>query len=205
LKQSAIEITNEQVGQELEMWFKNEECEALARETGFIQRSTSRLTGSGFFNLLTVGVLNEPTISYEGLCDRLEARDPNSQITPQALCDRMNSNGAVEFLKAGLEKTLQETTRQATTAIKTAWLESFSRVCLQDSTPMQIHEKMANTFKCSGGNASAASVKVDYCYDVKNEKTEHIIYQRFSKITKDSHNKEILLHLAADELKHHDA
>ena len=39
---------------------------------------------------------------------------------------------------------------------------------------MQIHEKMANTFKCSGGNASAASVKVDYCYDVKNEKTEHI-------------------------------
>lgn len=174
MKQPAIEITNEQVGQELEMWFKNEECETLARETGFIQRSTSRLTGSGFFNLLTVEVLNEPTISYEGLCDLLEERDPNSQITPQALCDRMNSDGAVEFLKAGLEKTLIETTRQSTAAIKTAWLESFSRVLLQDSTQMQIHEKMADKFKGSGGNASAASVKVDYCYDVKNEKAEHI-------------------------------
>jgi hypothetical protein len=53
LKQPSIEITNEQVCQELEVWFNNEECEALAREAGFIQRSTSRLTGSGFFNLLT--------------------------------------------------------------------------------------------------------------------------------------------------------
>jgi len=54
LKQPLIEITNEQINQELDMWFNNEECEALARETGFIQRSTSRLTGSSFFNLLTV-------------------------------------------------------------------------------------------------------------------------------------------------------
>ena len=82
------------------MWFNNEACEALAREAGFIQRSTSRLTGSGFFNLLTVEALDEPTISYEGLCDRLEERHPNVQITPQALCERMNSDGAVTFLKA---------------------------------------------------------------------------------------------------------
>ena len=56
----------------------------------------------------------------------------------------------------------------------TAWLEPFSRVLLQDSTQIQIHEKMAAEFKGSGGNASAASVKVDYSYDVKNEKAEHI-------------------------------
>jgi hypothetical protein len=78
LKQPLIEITNEQINQELDMWFNNEECEALARETGFIQRSTSRLTGSSFFNLLTVEAVDEPTISYEGLCDILEERNPNS-------------------------------------------------------------------------------------------------------------------------------
>ena len=82
------------------MWFNNEACEALARETGFIQRSASRLIGSGFFNLLTVESLDEPTISYEGLCDIAEERNPNAQITPQALCERMNSDGAVTFLKA---------------------------------------------------------------------------------------------------------
>ncbi len=167
LKQLPIEITNEQIGQELDMWFNNEACEALARETGFIQRSSSRLTGSGFFNLLTVEALDEPTISYEGLCDILEERNSNAQITPQALCERMNSDGAVEFLKAGLERTLRETTRQQTATMEAAWLEPFPRVLLQDSTYLQIHEKMADAFKGSGGNASAAGVKVDYSYDVK--------------------------------------
>ena len=155
------------------MWFNNEACDALARETGFIQRSTSRLTGSGFFNLLTVEALDEPTISYEGLRDILEERNPNSQITPQALCERMNSDGAVKFLKAGLERTLKETTRQQTAVMETAWLEPFTRVLLEDSTYIQIHEKMADAFKGSGGNASAAGVKVDYSYDVKSEKAEH--------------------------------
>jgi hypothetical protein len=173
LKQSAIEITNGQLGKELNVWFKNEACETLARKTGFIQRSTSRITGSEFFNLLTVGVLDEPTVSYEGLCDILEQRNPDLQITPQALCERMNSDGAVEFLKAGLEKTLKETTRQQTAMMETAWLEAFPRVLLQDSTQMQIHEKLTAEFKGSGGNASTASIKIDYSYDVKNEKAEH--------------------------------
>jgi hypothetical protein len=174
LKQPLIEITNEEIGQELDMWFNNEACEALARETSFIQRSSSRLTGSGFFNLLTVEALHEPTISYEGLCDRLEERHPNAQITPQALCERMNSDGAVAFLEASLERTLKETTCQQTAAMKTTWLEPFTRVLLQDSTQLQIHEKMADQFKGSGGNASAACVKVDYSYDVKSEKAEHL-------------------------------
>jgi hypothetical protein len=174
MKQLPIEITNEQVNQELDMWFSNEECEALARKSGFIQRSTSRLTGSEFFNLLTIEALNEPTISYEGFCDILEERNPNLLITPQALCERMNSQGAVEFLKAGLERTLQETSRGHRATMETAWLSPFSRVLLQDSTQIQVHENMANEFKGSGGNASTASVKIDYSYDVKNEKAEHI-------------------------------
>jgi hypothetical protein len=173
LKQSAIQISNGQLGKELEVWFNNEACETLARKTRFIQRSTSRLTGSEFFNLLTVGVLDEPTISYEGLCDLLEQRNPELQITPQALCERMNSDSAVAFLKAGLEKTLKETTRQQTEVMETAWLAAFPRVLLQDSTQMQIHEKLSAEFKGSGGNASTASIKIDYSYDVKNEKAEH--------------------------------
>ena len=80
----------------------------------------------------------------------------------------------MEFLNAGLEKTLRETTRQQTATIETAWLAPFPRVLLQDSTYLQIHEKMADAFKGSGGNASAAGVKVDYSYDVKSEKAEHI-------------------------------
>jgi VIT1/CCC1 family predicted Fe2+/Mn2+ transporter len=38
----------------------------------------------------------------------------------------------------------------------------------------------------------------------RNEKTEYYIYRKFSEITKDSHNKQILLRLAEEEIKHHD-
>ena len=40
--------------------------------------------------------------------------------------------------------------------------------------PVTDTRKIADTFKGSGGNASAAGVKVDYSYDVKSEKAEHI-------------------------------
>ena len=80
----------------------------------------------------------------------------------------------MEFLNAGLESTLRETTRQQTATIETAWLAPFPRVLLQDSTYLQTHEKMADAFKGNGGNASAAGVKVYYSYDVKSEKAEHI-------------------------------
>ena len=159
------------------MWFKNEACEALARETGFIQRSTSRLTGSLFFNLLTVEILDEPTVSYEGLCDILEERHPDVRITPQALCARMNSEGAVEFLKAGLARTLKETARQPLAALEgTAWLAAFPRVLLQDSTQMQIHEKMADDFK--GSKHWKSLFRINVLQGARTERILCLIYGR---------------------------
>ena len=38
----------------------------------------------------------------------------------------------------------------------------------------------------------------------KNEITEHFIYEKLSKSTKDPHNKKILKHISSDELKHYD-
>jgi len=37
----------------------------------------------------------------------------------------------------------------------------------------------------------------------KNEITEHIIYQKLSQVTKDSHNREILLRISDDEKRHY--
>ena len=37
----------------------------------------------------------------------------------------------------------------------------------------------------------------------KDEISEHIIYQRLARRTKDRHNREILERISADELKHY--
>ena len=49
----------------------------------------------------------------------------------------MNSDGAVEFLKAGLEKTLKETTRQQTAVMETAWLAAFPTIGIYTNRPIK--------------------------------------------------------------------
>lgn len=117
--------------------------------------------------------LSASAISYEGLCDSLEERR-GVKITPQALCERVNSGGAVKFLEAALDKTLRETAGASLVTTEAAWLAPFTRVLLQDSTQIELNETLSEAFKGSGGNASTASVKIDVSVDIKAEKTEHI-------------------------------
>ena len=151
MERSPLEINRAHIGTELEIWFQNEACESLARETGFIQRSTSRLTGSAFFNLLTVGAVGETAISYEGLCDVLEGYQSDLKMTPQALCERMNSEGATEFLKVGLEKTLQATSLEHRAQMKSTWLEPFPSARGDGIAPVTSATPSDMRFSASGG------------------------------------------------------
>ncbi|WP_017839832.1 hypothetical protein [Methylotuvimicrobium buryatense] len=49
MEAAPIETLTHQIDQYLATWFDEETCETLAKSSGFIQRSTSRLTGSDFF------------------------------------------------------------------------------------------------------------------------------------------------------------
>ena len=122
---------------------------------------------------MTVDTFSEPTISYEGLCDCLEARS-GIKLTPQALCERVNSDGAVRFLDEALAKALRETVGLPLAAREAEWLAPFHRVLLQDSTQIEVNEALTEAFRGSGGCASTASAKIDFSYDVKNAQAEHI-------------------------------
>ena len=157
-----------ELGEELKTWFTDDMLETMAKTTGFIKRRSSRLTAKEFFNLVTVDILQEPNISYEGLCDKLESRNPAISMTPQALCERMNSKAAVTFMREVFENTLKKTLHAKKTALESQLLEPFARVLLEDSTSIQLNEKLADEFKGCGGKASRAGVKIDYSFDIKN-------------------------------------
>ncbi|MDD4906796.1 MAG: hypothetical protein PHD39_11650 [Methylobacter tundripaludum] len=57
MEASPIATLTRQLYQQLDAWFDTGECETLARATGFIQRCTSRLTGSDFFKPTDGGCL----------------------------------------------------------------------------------------------------------------------------------------------------
>lgn len=158
-----------QVGERLRGLFHKPALEALARESGFVKRSTSQLKGAEFVQLLTTEMLEEPTVSYEGLCDRLHQLNPEVNLTPQALAQRLTSEGAESYLHAVLQRALAENLKPTEAALDSGLLAPFGRVLLQDSTQGQLHEKLADEFKGSGGSASAASVKIDLTYDVKRQ------------------------------------
>lgn len=143
--------------------------EELAREKGFIQRSSSQVTGVDFVKLLTTEILAEPRISYEGLCDRLQQLNPAVTITPQALAQRLTGAGAENYLRAVLQQSLSANLQARVAAVDSHLLAPFRRIFLQDSTQAQLHERLAAAFKGSGGSASQASVKIDLTYEVKGQ------------------------------------
>jgi hypothetical protein len=147
--------------------FNKEELNGLARETGFIQRSTGRIGGEDFVRLMTAEILGEESVSCEGLCDILRQINPEADMTPQALNGRLNKKESAGYLKEVSGIAMKENLRTVRPDISPSLLSPFGRVFVQDSTVVTLHEKLAGEFRGSGGSASASSLKIDMIYELK--------------------------------------
>ena len=87
--------------------FDPEHLDALARQSEFVQRSHSKLTGADFVELMTTAMIADPAVSLEGLCDILGDLNPQAQMTPQALHQRMNPY-AVSYLQEVFQLALRQ-------------------------------------------------------------------------------------------------
>src|SRR5512145_1309493 len=85
-----------------------EQLETLAWQSQFIQRASSKLTGTDFFALMTTDMLDNPAISLGGLCDLLQRRHPQAAMTPQALQQRMDTPQAVAYLRDVFQLALRD-------------------------------------------------------------------------------------------------
>lgn len=153
----------------MEQVFSKEWLVTTARRVGFIQRSTSRLEGDDFVKLLTTEMLAHPAISLPGMCDVLREINPKADMTPQALCERINSEGAVDYLREVLRLAVEKNLGIDRESISPEALAPFNRVFMEDSTVMTLNEKLAGDFKGSGGNASKAALKIDFILELKRQ------------------------------------
>ncbi len=145
--------------------FDPEHLATLARQSQFIQRSSSKLIGPDFVELMTTELMDEPAVSLEGLCDRLVELNPQAEMSPQALHQRFNAS-AVTYLQEGFQLALRQQLEPICDRLPVGALAPFGRVLLEDSTQCRLHEQLAEAFKGSGGSASASAVKIDLIYDV---------------------------------------
>lgn len=153
--------------------FAKSEIEELARETNFIQRSSSKITGFDFLITLLVSCTDTSHSSLEQISNILSHVSRKVSVTSQAIMKRINTKNTVDFLKAVYSKTL-DTRLLALEEIPPFLLEHFSKILIQDSSTIILHEKLQESFKGSGGRASSSFAKLDVIYDYKAKEYESI-------------------------------
>ena len=159
----------QKVSEKIQEIFQTSRLNQVARKVGFVKRNSSRIKGKEFVELMSVEMLQEPEISYEGLCESLEDLNPRAKMTPQGLAQRVNTEEAVKYLKEVLEQVITESVKLELEKLNPGWLSIFKHVYIEDSTQGSLNEKLAEKFRWSGGSASKASWKADLVYEVKQQ------------------------------------
>lgn len=173
LTKTAIKQTIDQTFDKLKKVFTKTIIEELAWETGFIKRSSSKIKGFDFLTSLLVSSIDSSHVSLEKISHTLAHLSRRKTVTAQAVMKRINGENAVSFLKVVFSKIMSE--RLLTLEeIPSSLLTLFSKVLLQDSSTVVLHEKLQFNFKGSGGRASKACAKFDVIYDYKAKEYEEI-------------------------------
>jgi len=188
-----------QVKGKLTRVFDHDQLETLARQSCFIQRSTSKLEGKDFVELLTTEMIENAAVSLDGLCDLLRQLNPQAAMTPQALHQRILTPQAGTYLYKVLQLALRENLAPVREQIPATLLAPFGRVFLEDSTQCRLHEKLAEHFKGSGGSASTSTVKIDLLYDYTHS-VIHDLHITDGTAADQSRAAAIVAHLRADDL-----
>ena len=173
LTKKAIKQTIDQTFDKIKKIFCKTTIEELAWETGFIKRSSSQIKGFDFLTSLLISSIDTSHASLERISDILAHVSRRTAVTSQAIMKRINSENTVTFLKAVYSKIMKERLLMLD-EIPSPLLRPFSKVFLQDSSIVTLHEKLQANFKGSGGRASKASAKFDVIYDYKAKEYEEI-------------------------------
>ncbi len=150
-------------------------CNDLAKRTGFVQRSTSQIQGYEFAQAMMIpnGFLDAETLN--SLASRMKKINPLCNISASALAQRINTKSAKEFMKTAFGKLLKNVISQdftGTSDLKN--LSGFNRILIEDSTKAQLHERLSDAFKGTGGSASKSQIKIEYIFDYLSEQFVHM-------------------------------
>lgn len=146
--------------------FQPHELSMLAHESKFVQRSTSFLQGKDFVELMTAASIDPHAVPLQMLCSKLREINPEADLTPQSLMERINRPEAALFLKMIFQKSLEKGLENIVEQVPPELLKPFNNVYLEDCSECALNEELQEDFKGSSGGASKASVKLDLIYEI---------------------------------------
>jgi hypothetical protein len=145
-------------------------CEVLAKSTQLVRRSTSQLKGYEFAQALMIPNAFLEAETLNSLAARMQTINKLCNLTAPALAQRINTKSAERFMKACFGRVLKEIIHEEISIISDLPnLSGFNRVLIEDSTKAELHEKLGEHYRGSGGASSKSSVKIDYIFDYISE------------------------------------
>lgn len=129
--------------------FNEKKCHELCRQYKFIQRSSSKLKGYEFIKVMILPSEGLSTDSLNGICLRIREFNPQADLTAQALCERINDISSSNLMKGLFGKLLLHAqTYMVKNCPKLAEVfKDFNRVLIQDSTVMELNEKLKGEYE----------------------------------------------------------
>lgn len=112
----------------------------------------------------------EGTTSLDDLCRELQRE--GIAMRKQSLQERFN-DAASNFMRKVVEVSISKKLGLEGRKIEC----KFGRIVINDSTVFQLPEKYSDTYKGSGGGASTAGIKNQYCYDLLSQEIIDITVQ----------------------------
>lgn len=144
-------------------FFQEETLEKIARESKFIERSTSKITGWMFLELHLLMEFNGKELSLNQMCDELNERH-GIELTKQSLDERFNTF-SVRFMRKCFEHVFAQTLDFKEGAASHSY---FKRVILTDSSSWQLPAHLAPFYQSNGGDTSGSSIKIHQQYELLN-------------------------------------
>jgi len=148
---------------ELKNCFDSKQIARIAKESKFIQRSTSQLTGESFLMMNVFDSTDGKERSLTDSCDWL-AENFGVNLKKQSLDERYNTY-SVTFIKSCFSRILEIVNE----GVLDRDIElPFSKIQLVDSTSFQIPEHLATFYEGYKGNGGKAILKIHFNYNLLN-------------------------------------
>jgi hypothetical protein len=161
----------EKVAQEMQDFFAPLEVETIARQTGFVKRQPG-LTGLIFLQAMIFASIEHQQVSLKQLAQ--SCHDLGLKITAQGFDQRLGPE-SVAFMQAMFSQAMTRFRNEL--PLPLAILHQFSHIYLLDSTIIPLPDSLVDQYPGSGGNASAASLKIQLLFDFLYGNLEQIEFR----------------------------
>jgi hypothetical protein len=158
---SGINVSGEEVLARLTSLFDEQALEQLARQSRFIERSSSRLSGWMFLQLHLLMESSGQEFSLSQMCEELFERH-GVVMSKQSLDERFNTF-AVSFMRQCFNAVFAQVLGYKTTAMVHP---VFARVLLTDATSFQLPAHLAAFYQGNGGDNGPAGIKIHQQYEL---------------------------------------